>query len=79
LGRIAFVTRNFSTQRIQLYWGADSSFMRIRGVIFPFVGIALMYLLGMKIAFIIAFLIMLFSGGLIWFFKDKLEEDKEPN
>ncbi|MBE0478641.1 MFS transporter [Candidatus Aerophobetes bacterium] len=79
LGRITYITRNYSIQKLPFYSGADTSFMGIRGIIFPFMGIGLMRLWGIKTAFLFAFLFMLVSGVLTWYLKNKLEGSEEEN
>jgi len=61
LARLNYITRAAREEEIESYWGIDYSLMGIRGIVGPFVGIALMHLIGMKYAFLIAFITIFVS------------------
>ncbi|GAG56884.1 unnamed protein product [marine sediment metagenome] len=61
LARLNYITRAAREEEIGSYWGIDYSLMGIRGIIAPFVGIALMYLIGIKYAFFLAFVMIFIS------------------
>jgi len=59
LSRINYITKITSHREVQTYWGIDFTLMGIRGIIAPLVGISLMKFLGIKIAFISSFGVIL--------------------
>ncbi len=61
LSRFNYIIKIASEDKIQSYWGIDFTLMGIRGVLAPFVGIALKEFLGMGGAFMVAF-ILIFTG-----------------
>jgi len=64
LARLNYITRAAREEEIGSYWGIDYSLMGIRGITAPFVGIVLMYLIGIKYAFLVAF-ITIFASFLL--------------
>ncbi len=56
LARLNYITRATREEEIESYWGIDYSLMGTRGLVAPFVGIALMHLIGIKYAFFLAFM-----------------------
>lgn len=59
LSRISFITRISTQKEVQKYWGIDYTLMGVRGIIAPLAGINLMKFLGIKIAFISSFGVIL--------------------
>lgn len=68
LSRISYITKISSPREVQTYWGIDFTLMGIRGIIAPMVGINLMKFLGIRIAFIGSFGVILLGFILMMIF-----------
>ncbi len=62
LSRVHFITHRAKSKDIPTYQGIDFTLMGLRGVFAPFLGVGLMYLIGMKSVFIISFCLTIFSS-----------------
>jgi len=62
LSRLAYITKIAGKKEVQRYWGIDFTLMGLRGVLAPFLGIGLMYLIGIKGVFAISFVLIFLSG-----------------
>jgi len=63
LGRINYIMKLAGKRRSHDYWAVDSTLMGIRGCIFPFVGVKLMQIWGIKPVFLLSFITM-FAGAI---------------
>ena len=70
LARVHFITNRTKSKDIHTYQGIDFTLMGLRGVIAPFLGVALMYWIGMKSVFIISFCLIAISS-LVVFLSDR--------
>lgn len=70
LARVHFITNRTKSKDIHTYQGIDFTLMGLRGVIAPFLGVALMYWIGMKSVFIISFCLIAISS-LMMFLADR--------
>lgn len=70
LARIHFITNRAKSEDIPTYQGIDFTLMGLRGVIAPFLGVALMYWIGMKSVFIISFYLTIISS-MVMFLSDR--------
>ncbi len=61
LARITYLTKIASEEKVQKYWGISYTLMGIRGVIFPFVGIGLSHILGIRGTFCLSFFLISLS------------------
>jgi len=68
LARINYITRISKDEDVQTYWGIDFTLMGIRGITAPFVGVGLMNLLGIKMAFLISFMVVITASILMRLF-----------
>jgi len=62
IARINFITNRAKEEDIPTYQGVDFTLMGLRGVIAPFLGVALMSWIGIRSVFIISFFMMVFSS-----------------
>jgi len=62
LSRVHFVTNRAKSKDIPTYQGIDFTLMGLRGVIAPFLGVALMYLIGIESVFIVSFCLTIISS-----------------
>lgn len=70
LARVHFITNRTKSKDIHTYQGIDFTLMGLRGVIAPFLGVALMYWIGMKSVFVISFCLIAISS-LMMFLADR--------
>jgi len=70
LSRVHFITNRAKSKDIPTYQGIDFTLMGLRGVIAPFLGVALMHWIGMKSVFIISFCLIVISS-LVMFLSDR--------
>lgn len=70
LARIHFITNRTKSEDIPTYQGIDFTLMGLRGIIAPFLGVALMYWIGMKSVFIISFYLTIISS-VVMFLSDR--------
>ena len=70
LAKIHFITNRTKSEDIPTYQGIDFTLMGLRGVIAPFLGVLLMYWIGMKSVFIISFCLIAISS-LVMFLSDR--------
>ncbi len=70
LSRIHFITNRAKSEDIPTYQGIDFTVMGLRGIIAPFLGVALMHWIGMKSVFIISFCLIVISS-LVMFLSDR--------
>ena len=70
LARVNFITNRTKSKDIHTYQGIDFTLMGLRGVIAPFLGVLLMYWIGMKSVFIISFCLIAISS-LMMFLADR--------
>ena len=62
LARVHFITNRTKSKDIPTYQGIDFTLMGLRGIIAPFLGVALMYLIGIRSVFIISFCLTIISS-----------------
>ncbi len=62
LSRVHFITNRAKSKDIPTYQGIDFTLMGLRGVTAPFLGVALMYLIGIESVFIISFCLTIVSS-----------------
>jgi len=62
LSRVHFITNRAKSKDIPTYQGIDFTLMGLRGVIAPFLGVALMYWIGIESVFIISFCLIAISS-----------------
>ncbi len=62
LSRVHFITNRAKSKDIPTYQGIDFTLMGLRGIVAPFLGVALMYWIGMKSVFIISFCLTIISS-----------------
>ena len=62
LSRIHFITNRAKSKDIPTYQGIDFTLMGLRGVVAPFLGVALMHWIGMESVFIIGFCLTIISS-----------------
>lgn len=70
LARVHFITNRAKSKDIPTYQGIDFTLMGLRGVIAPFLGVALMYWIGIESVFIISFCLIAISS-LMMFLSDR--------
>ncbi|GAH56841.1 unnamed protein product, partial [marine sediment metagenome] len=62
LSRVHFITNRAKSKDIPTYQGIDFTLMGLRGIVAPFLGVALMYLIGIESVFIISFCLTIISS-----------------
>jgi len=70
LARVHFITNRTKSKDIHTYQGIDFTLMGLRGVIAPFLGVALMHWIGIESVFIISFCLIAISS-LMMFLSDR--------
>ena len=73
LAQLNYLTRIAGKREVQKYWGINYSTMGVRGIIAPFLGVALMKLIGIRWTFFLSFFFIFIAFLLLSILREELE------